>query len=76
MHISQVLVQDASQQMQACLPKQKVSSWLEVTLLYSSESLASGRADLLLAGDSDLITLFVLVGAHVSGLGQDTKDGT
>lgn len=45
-------------------------------LLYSSESFASARADLLLAGDSDQITLFVLVGAHVSGLGQDTEEGT
>lgn len=67
---------DASHPVQASVPKHEVSSWLEVTLLCSSESLASARADLLLAGDSDPITLFVLVGAHVSGLGQDTEEGT
>lgn len=44
--------------------------------MYSSESLASAKADLLLAGDSDPITLFVLVGAHVSRLGKGTEEGT
>lgn len=45
-------------------------------MLCSSESLTSARADLLVAGDSDPITLFVLVGAHMSGLGQDSEEGT